>query len=232
MDVDRARLVASNLHRELMDDARELEELEHLRSVRDAVERMSPEVSTVGEDRDAIELGISDLELRESYLRRSMLYKRERLVPIFHHLADHYFNILESDATIPLEKSFIDALEGITRLYVQRAFDRATRSNELVAELLTISEGLPANDTEQSALAFPGEATRFGPNHNGKYTGIKVRKREAHLSDIENDLRSILDAAHDVIARAGTRAIGELIEGKEPVSEVSLDPTPYFLPGG
>lgn len=155
MDVDRARLVASNIHRELMDHARALEELEHLRLVRDAVERMSPEVSTIAEDRDVVELDISDLEQRESYFRQSMLSKRERLVPFFRYLAYHYFDVLESAATDTLEKGFIDALEAITRLYMQRAFDRATRSNELVVELLTLSEGLPANDTEQSALAFP-----------------------------------------------------------------------------
>lgn len=231
MDVDRARLVASNIHRELMDHARALEELEHLRLVRDAVERMSPEVSTIAEDRDVVELDISDLEQRESYFRQSMLSKRERLVPFFRYLAYHYFDVLESAATDTLEKGFIDALEAITRLYMQRAFDRATRSNELVVELLTLSEGLPANDTEQSALAFPAEATRIGPNQNGKYTGIRVRKREAHLSDIENDLSSMMVAAQDAVARAGTRVIGELIDSKQPISEVSLDPTPYFLPG-
>ena len=59
-----------------------------------------------------------------------------------------------------------------------------------------------------------------------RYTSI-----EDLLSDIENDLSSMMVAAQDAVARAGTRVIGELIDSKQPISEVSLDPTPYFLPG-
>ncbi|WP_211979097.1 hypothetical protein [Brevibacterium sp. W7.2] len=214
-----------------MDDARALDDLEHLRSVRDAIERMSPEISTLADDLDAVELDLTDLEHRENYFRKSMQYKRERLVPVFRQLAVHYFDVLEADAGTPIEKGFIDALDALTQLYVRRAFDRAVRNNELVTELLTISEGLPANDTEQDALAYPAEATRFGPNRNGKYTGIKVRKREAHLSDIEKELSSMLIAAQEAIARAGTRMLSDLVDGEQMVSEVTLDPTPYFLPG-
>lgn len=103
-------------------------------------------------------------------------------------------------------------------------------SNEVAEGLLELSQNLPATDTGQETLPFPGVATRFGPNDDGKYSGIRIGNREMYLSTGDNEVKEFLDRAGETLADLADTLPDE-VEGRiRHVDGMNLQTTPFFVP--
>ena len=163
---DAARLHTTSLHRCYRKALPYsfLQELEHLREVRDSVEALSRATAVNQQDFDGLNQEIADLERREQLYRAMFHSGRERLIPLFRRIAERDLVSLESEDWSKLEAEFHDGMRALIELYVARLEGRILRSNEVAENLLALSQNLPVTDTEQESLPFPAVATWFGPD--------------------------------------------------------------------
>ena len=230
MDEGRLRQLAMNIHRELMHHDAMLKELNHLQSVRDALESMPSEPGARSDDLAIVKQKISDVEDRQRFHHSSFESKRERLLPIFRRLAEKSFDELNTETDVPIEMSFREVLEPLVSHYAARVANRTTRSNEIVRDLLILSQGLAATDTEQETLPYPAVIKRFGPTEDGRYTGIRVAGREAHLARVKDEVEQFIASAQAMLQRLGKALLDKVDLEAEADAGIGLKPTGFFGP--
>ena len=120
-------------------------------------------------------------------------------------------------------------MRALIQVYVARLERRILRSNEVAEGLLELSQNLPATDTGQETLPFPGVATRFGPDEDGKYTGIRIDDREIHLSTGGNEVKEFLERALETPADLADTLPDEVERRFRHVDGANLQATPFFV---
>lgn len=224
------RRVAANFHEELTDVCGLLQELEQLREVRDAVEATSLVTAVNERDLKKLNQEIADLERREQRYRAVFDSGCERLIPLFRWIAEQDFDALDSEDWSKVEAEFHAGMRALIQLYVARLERRILRSNEVAEGLLALSQNLPVHDTEQKTLPFPGVATRFGPDEDGKYTGIRIGDREIHLSTGGNEVKEFLSRVQETLADLAETLPDEVEHRFQHVDGANLQATPFFVP--
>ena len=121
-------------------------------------------------------------------------------------------------------------MRALIQVYVARLERRILRSNEVAEGLLGLSQNLPATDTEQETLPFPGVTIRFGSNDDGKCSGIRIGNQEIHLSTGGNEVKELLYRALETLADQAETLPDEVEQRFRHVDGANLQTTPFFVP--